>query len=407
MPWQIVHVPDKPPSSPELSTVDVLASVIEPKLANTLVRKLNQICPLENLRHVKRVQKRSVEGKVELSVILCRQNEHESLCAGMPNDVLQLASTYQLSPYKTKVAKYAALSKEEWKEQSKLWPTSYHPSTIPYEVTGFAEEESQLIVKYMKFAMRLMTTPNGKVVNAAVIVDPLGGKIIASGNDQTLFRLPTNETISNCINGSEQSATTFSFQHGGDSLGNIPEDSKSKLLPCDFSRVSCMYPWRWTEPRSDNGKEKCDGNFSWHPLRHATLVSIENAAARDRQLFPCLEYQNNLPLRNGVCDCSENNPIKRQKIQLSENAGVISEDASPENLPSEVLRPYLCTGFDIYILWEPCVMCAMALVHQRIRRIFYAFPNPIAGALGSVYNLQGEKSLNHHYSVFRIQIPEE
>ncbi|KAL0920246.1 hypothetical protein M5K25_009367 [Dendrobium thyrsiflorum] len=383
MPWQIVHVPGKPPSSPELSTVDVLASVIEPKLANTLVRQLNLICPLENLRHVKRVQKRSVEGKVELSVILCLQNEHESLCAGMPNDVLQLASTYQLSPYKTKVAKYAALSKEEWKEQCKLWPTSYHPSTIPYELTGFAEEESQLIVKYMKFAMRLMRTPNGKVVNAAVIVDPLGGKIIAS-------------------------ATTFSFQHGGDSLGNIPEDSKSKLLPCDFSRVSCMYPWRWTEPRSDNGKEKCDGNFSWHPLRHATLVSIENAAARDRQLFPCLEYQNDLPLRNGgVCDCSENNPIKRQKIQFSENVGVIAEDASPESLPSEVLRPYLCTGFDIYILWEPCVMCAMALVHQRIRRIFYAFPNPIAGALGSVYSLQGEKSLNHHYSVFRIQIPEE
>ncbi|XP_028553006.1 tRNA-specific adenosine deaminase TAD3 isoform X3 [Dendrobium catenatum] len=372
MPWQIVHVPDKPPSSPELSTVDVLASVIEPKLANTLVRQLNQICPLENLRHVKRVQKRSVEGKVELSVILCRQNEHESLCAGMPNDVLQLASTYQLSPYKTKVAKYAALSKEEWKEQCKLWSTSYHPSTIPYELTGFAEEESQLIFKYMKFAMRLMRTPNGKLSLLILWV----GKLLQV--------------------------------HGGDSLENIPEDSKSKLLPCDSSRVSCMYPWRWTETRSDNGKEKCDGNFSWHPLRHATLVSIENAAARDRQLFPCLDYQNNLPLRNGgVCDCSENNPIKRQKIQLSENVGVIAEDVSPENLPSEVLRPYLCTGFDIYILWEPCVMCAMALVHQRIRRIFYAFPNPIAGALGSVYSLQGEKSLNHHYSVFRIQIPEE
>lgn len=49
----------------------------------------------------------------------------------------------------------------------------------------------------------------------------------------------------------------------------------------------------------------------------------------------------------------------------------------------------------------------MALVHQRIRRIFYAFPNPNAGALGSVYRLQGEKSLNHHYAVFRVLLPEE
>jgi len=49
----------------------------------------------------------------------------------------------------------------------------------------------------------------------------------------------------------------------------------------------------------------------------------------------------------------------------------------------------------------------MALVHQRIRRIFYAFPNPKTGALGSVHRLQGEKSLNHHYAVFKVLLPEE
>ncbi|KAI0529323.1 hypothetical protein KFK09_001870 [Dendrobium nobile] len=101
--------------------------------------QLNQICPLENLYHVKRVHKRSVEGKVELSVILCHQNEHESLCTGMLNGVFQLANTYQLSPYKTKVAKYAALLKEERKEQCKLWPTSHHLSTIPYELTIYQQ----------------------------------------------------------------------------------------------------------------------------------------------------------------------------------------------------------------------------------------------------------------------------
>ena len=49
----------------------------------------------------------------------------------------------------------------------------------------------------------------------------------------------------------------------------------------------------------------------------------------------------------------------------------------------------------------------MALVHQRIKRIFYAFPNPSAGALGSAHRLQGEKSLNHHYAVFRVLLPQE
>lgn len=49
----------------------------------------------------------------------------------------------------------------------------------------------------------------------------------------------------------------------------------------------------------------------------------------------------------------------------------------------------------------------MALVHQRIRRIFFAFPNPDAGALGSVHRLQGETSLNHHYAVFRVLVPQQ
>lgn len=100
----------------------------------------------------------------------------------------------------------------------------------------------------------------------------------------------------------------------------------------------------------------------------------------------------------------------------------------------ETSRPYLCTGFDIYLVWEPCTMyaqpssslhivspltadqsysfaaliwrCAMALVHHRFKRVFYAFPNPVAGALGGVYRLHGERSLNHHYNVFRVSVPE-
>lgn len=66
-----------------------------------------------------------------------------------------------------------------------------------------------------------------------------------------------------------------------------------------------------------------------------------------------------------------------------------------------------CIQYVLIYLYLHVWRCAMALVHQRIRRIFFALPNPNAGALGSVYRLQGEKSLNHHYSVFRILIPEQ
>nr|XP_054758649.1 probable inactive tRNA-specific adenosine deaminase-like protein 3 [Lytechinus pictus] len=63
--------------------------------------------------------------------------------------------------------------------------------------------------------------------------------------------------------------------------------------------------------------------------------------------------------------------------------------------------PYLCTGFDLYVTQEPCIMCAMALVHSRIRRVFYTNSHP-DGALGSMYKLHTETSLNHRYQAFMV-----
>ena len=49
----------------------------------------------------------------------------------------------------------------------------------------------------------------------------------------------------------------------------------------------------------------------------------------------------------------------------------------------------------------------MALVHQRVRRVYYGVPNVSGGALGSKYKLHGQRSLNHQYTVFQVSIPED
>jgi tRNA(Arg) A34 adenosine deaminase TadA len=62
---------------------------------------------------------------------------------------------------------------------------------------------------------------------------------------------------------------------------------------------------------------------------------------------------------------------------------------------------YLCTGMDLYILHEPCIMCSMALLHSRIGRVFYMHPSPEQGGLGSAYKIHCHPSLNHKFDVFR------
>ena len=63
---------------------------------------------------------------------------------------------------------------------------------------------------------------------------------------------------------------------------------------------------------------------------------------------------------------------------------------------------YVCTGLDILLLHEPDLTDAMALVHSRIRRVFYIETNAVDGALSNSPFLHSLRALNHRFRVFKI-----
>jgi tRNA(adenine34) deaminase len=63
------------------------------------------------------------------------------------------------------------------------------------------------------------------------------------------------------------------------------------------------------------------------------------------------------------------------------------------------LRNYRLGGCDLYVTLEPCVMCAGAIMHARIRQVYYGAADPKTGACGSVANPFAEPRLNHHTQV--------
>ncbi|MEC9376459.1 MAG: tRNA adenosine(34) deaminase TadA [Pseudomonadota bacterium] len=63
------------------------------------------------------------------------------------------------------------------------------------------------------------------------------------------------------------------------------------------------------------------------------------------------------------------------------------------------LNNYRLTGTTLYTTLEPCVMCAGAMIHARVKRLVYACKDPKAGAAGSVYDLLTSSELNHKLKV--------
>ncbi|XP_068185924.1 probable inactive tRNA-specific adenosine deaminase-like protein 3 [Antennarius striatus] len=106
-----------------------------------------------------------------------------------------------------------------------------------------------------------------------------------------------------------------------------------------------------------------------HPLHHAVMVCIDLVARS----------------QGGGCYYFDKHPACT---------------FTPTNQEDPDSQLYLCTGYDLYVTREPCIMCAMALVHSRIGRVFYGTAST-HGALGTRCKIHALKDLNHHYKVYK------
>ncbi|XP_022673221.1 probable inactive tRNA-specific adenosine deaminase-like protein 3 isoform X1 [Varroa destructor] len=127
-----------------------------------------------------------------------------------------------------------------------------------------------------------------------------------------------------------------------------------------------------------------------HPALHATMAAIDLVAALQgggawgtERLLGVREVPNNDQMLKS-CDHS-----------------ATGEDGDSTK------TPYICTGYDVYLLREPCTMCAMALVHSRVRRAFYGCSDKVRGALGSRFSVHCLGDLNHSFHVWKNVLREE
>lgn len=122
----------------------------------------------------------------------------------------------------------------------------------------------------------------------------------------------------------------------------------------------------------------------------------------DKELV-CIASSSNI-LNHSVMNCLNilaemQKPMRGGRFDKTWEFGKILCERIIRDKPTD----YLCTGLDIFMSHEPCIMCAMALLHSRARRLYFVHENNTNGGLKSVVKLHCLDGINHRFQVFQIQ----
>lgn len=153
-----------------------------------------------------------------------------------------------------------------------------------------------------------------------------------------------------------------------------------------------------------------------HPMWHASMLAVDLVAKIQGggtwKLIQDPNSETNILKRKQEDSLPLRYPefLSRIEVPKDDSLVFVMRDQNKKQTRKEFddkCGPYLCTGYWAFLLQEPCPLCAMALLHSRISRIFYGAANPKTGILGSRATLHSVPGLNHRYQVWSELLREE
>ncbi|XP_068621736.1 probable inactive tRNA-specific adenosine deaminase-like protein 3 isoform X1 [Battus philenor] len=324
-----------------LSLIKVYVGVTkDPKDLSKIVMILNEKIPLKELQHLKRVRKKEV--------ILCPTNfiiGMSSIQEYIESNVVELKDVFQY--FKELDVPYSPPKlKKQFKEYNKIWSCNFHPNAYLEKLMSgdfFTLTELNYHKTYMQIALEVSKW----YLQNCSITSVEGNDVCKNINSVVI------------VDPIIQSVVAIAF----DSRNSNPIQHAAMLAIDNVAKTQNGGVWFDTEV-----KETSDRTLSGIKEEIITHLKIK---------YPSVNFG-------------------ARKFIRKKEKGVSSDECSG----NEGDGPYLCTGYYVYSIREPCVMCAMALVHARARRIFFCLDNVLNGALKSKSKLQTISSLNHHFEVF-------
>lgn len=166
-----------------------------------------------------------------------------------------------------------------------------------------------------------------------------------------------------------------------------------------FEECKLLWPTSFHE---DKYIQQCiDGTrFNSQQLaRIRGMVKCLNLKRKENRSHVCLIVNGEQVLAS-ESDCSDHHPLHHATLLA---VGAVAR-TQLSNGPSEA---YLCTNYEAFLSREICLMCAMALLHSRIRRVFFVHDAtegscPPDGPFTRM-KLHTNEKLNHRFEVWSVR----
>ena len=286
------------------------------------------------------------------------------------------------------VSLHAPITREQLVDWGAHWPLTWRSpdaSALPH-LAELSAEEVAAMQRHMAAAWQLAAANGaaGGIANACLIVDPQRDAVVAQAADCSSAHPLRHAAMAAVAAAAEWQLRVWPPQAG--EPGAKAAGAAAEAGPAAAAHAGLVHAASGQLDAADGKRRRLEGNTDVRSAAHASPPAAAAAAGEGAQAGGTAAQPAGAAPAAGAAAGAAAAP----------QAAAAGDDPGP--------RPYLCTGYDAYLLHEPCIMCAMALVHSRLQRVVYCVPDPQRGALGSALKLHAQRSLNHHYAVWHLPL---
>lgn len=347
---QLIGTENEDDSEGKATETMVMISEIDPQHTSELLSILHEHFPLnDGLDHLKRIRRRQSSDHprgFRLYALLT----HEADWTQRENQFKPLLSRFNLKPEPLQVPARPTTSDAERQRDHSVWPVTHklprHPHVPP------TDQQLCRMFRHLQSLRRISrlalppSSPHLPIV--AILVHPESNTPVAAAIDTSARAACGKDSLPYPVD--------KCLRHAVMNCVRVFAARRAQLADSDFASSS-------KRPRA--------------PEKSDTSESPSTSAADLREISSCIIDDSN---------------VTDLLLQMSS-----SGRTNP--LPDD---QYLCTGLDCYVTREPCTMCAMALVHSRIRRVIFTQWNDLLPGGLSVARVHTERALNHRYEAYYL-----